>query len=107
MKKKKKKWRERDERERIRYVKMNLDEGKREGGSGRGDVGREAQANVGLRFIYVFRKRVRGGLRSSKMVSWKNLQEAETKIYNKTKTQKRKQKQKENRKQKQKKEKHK
>ena len=27
---------------------------KREGGSGRGDVGREAQANVGLRFIYVF-----------------------------------------------------
>ena len=77
---------------------------KREGGSGRGDVGREAQANVGLRFIYVFRKRVIiGGLRSSKMVSWKNLQEAETKIYNKTKTQKRKQKQKENRKQKQKK----
>ena len=81
---------------------------KREGGSGRGDVGREAQANVGWRIIYVFRKRVIiGGLRNSKMVSWKNLQEAETKIYNKTKTQKRKQKQKENRKEKQKKEKHK
>ena len=88
--------------------KRNLDEGKGEGGSGRGDVGREAQANVGWRIIYVFRKRVIiGGLRNSKMVSWKNLQEAETKIYNKTKTQKRKQKQKENRKEKQKKEKHK
>ena len=70
------------------WKKRNLDEGKRERGSGRGDVGREAQANVGWRIIYVFRKRVIiGGLRNSKMVSWKNLQEAETKIYNKTKTQ--------------------
>ena len=44
-------------------------------GVGGGDVGREAQANVGCRFIFVFRKRVIiGGLRSSKMAGWKNLQ---------------------------------
>ena len=44
----------------IRNIEMNPDEGTNqgegEGGSGRGDVGREAQANVSLRFIFVFRK---------------------------------------------------
>ena len=43
--------------ERIRNVRMKLNESKeKEGWEGRGEVGREAQASVSLRFIFVFRK---------------------------------------------------